>query len=38
MQFIASRKKFYTFAITLTAFSIFAFFFVPKNLGIDMTG
>jgi preprotein translocase SecF subunit len=37
MQFIASRKKFYTLASTLIALSIFAFLFLPKNLGIDMT-
>jgi preprotein translocase SecF subunit len=38
MQFISSRKKFYILAWILSLLSIFIFFFVPKNLGIDMTG
>ncbi len=38
MQFIASRKKFYTISGIFFLISFFVFFFLPKNLGIDMTG
>jgi preprotein translocase subunit SecF len=38
MRFIANRKKFYIFSGILVFFSFLAFFFIPKNYGIDMTG
>lgn len=38
MQFINHRKIFYTISSTLIVLSIAAFFFFPKNFGIDMTG
>ena len=38
MQFIANRKKFYIISGTFFILSFIVFFFVPKNLGIDMTG
>lgn len=38
MRFIANRKKFYIFSGILVFLSFLAFFFIPKNYGIDMTG
>lgn len=38
MRFIANRKKFYTFSGVLVFVSLLAFFLIPKNYGIDMTG
>lgn len=38
MRFIANRKKFYLVSGILVFFSFLAFFFIPKNYGIDMTG
>ncbi len=38
MHFINHRKIFYTISSTLILFSVVAFFFLPKNFGIDMTG
>lgn len=37
MRFLANRKKFYIISGTLVFLSILAFFFAPKNYGIDMT-
>jgi preprotein translocase SecF subunit len=37
MHFLANRKKFYLVSGTLVFLSFLAFFFVPKNYGIDMT-
>jgi len=38
MRFLANRKKFYVASGILVCLSFLAFFFVPKNYGIDMTG
>lgn len=38
MQFIGNRKTFYWISGILFLLSFVTFFFVPKNLGIDMTG
>ncbi len=37
MRFIANRKKFYIFSWITTLLSVFVFFTVNPNLGIDMT-